>query len=169
MKRTANKNCNRYNCWFCRHNIEAQLEGIKEYNCSETFMPMRNKVAARRLYDEKGYYYVVPEYFMWKDPLDIVRTGRYVGHHVILLGKTGDIRSGEVIAPNSAPTKYAILSDKNIWIRYSKLPDMVLVYPLASITAFIDMETYWNKKKTHPYRVARDSKDCYSLIDYLPF
>lgn len=163
-----NKKCTGHNCWFCRNNRKAETT-MKD--CSCLFVPMYNNAVARRLYDEKRYYN--PEWFMWDDPFILINQyKRYVNHHVILLGKSGDFRSGEVIEPYSAPTKYPVLSQKNIWIRYSKCPDMVLVYPFLSIVAFIDMETYWNKRETHPYRVVMDlnaQPKYFRLESNLPF
>lgn len=92
---------------------------------------------------------------------------KLIGHRIILLDKAGSFRPGVLIEPNSAPTKYETFGKHNIWIRWSLDPEKVLVYPLSSIVAFIDLETY-SDKETHQFRV-RYVNGKYEIADDLPF
>lgn len=155
--------CTGHDCWDCRANIDAQL---KVLDCGHRFTRMHNIAAARRLYDEKQYYY--PVFFRWEDPVELKSNpSKFLHHPVILLGKTGDVRSGVMISPHSAPTEYEVFTEDSVWIRWSCLPDRILVYPIKSVVAFIDLATY-SDKRTHPFRVS-EHHGIYNLECDLPF
>lgn len=157
--------CRNKHCWDCRHNTMAEVCG--EGRCGGNFSPMYNLNVVRLQYQELDYYN--PTYFRWLKPSEFfAKYKEYVGHRVILLGHGGDIRTGEIIAPNSAPTNY-IPSGEDVWFRYSRRPTMVICYPITAIVGIIDMDTY--SKTTHRYRMVEVDYHEYKIagFDDLPF
>lgn len=131
---------------------------------------MYNLNVVRLQYQERDYYN--PAYFRWLNPeVFFANYEKYVGHHIILLGPDGEIRTGEVIRPHSAPTNY-IYTGHDVWFRYSRYPDMVVCYPIDAILGIIDMDDY--SALTHYCRVFEVDYHKYSLAmrgdyDDLPF
>lgn len=161
------KKCTGHDCWHCRHNVDGSPNYVQKDVCNAKFMRMCNIADARRLYEEKRYY--DPTSFRWKNVKDLkTNLSGFLGHSVILLGKYGDIRSGTLIAPHSAPTACVCLDEDSFWIRWSLNPESVLVYAMQSTVAFIDLESY-SDRYSHPFRVTEHHGRFSLKIEELPF
>lgn len=168
MKSEKSGYCRNRDCWDCRFNRNADSLGR---DCGRTyFKRMFNLNVVRLQYLEKEYY--KPEYFRWMKPSEVfIEYDKRLGHRVILLGSNGDIRTGELIAPNSEPTMY-IPSGTDIWFRYSRKPSLIVCYPVKSIEGIIDMDDY--NRESHWCRIVLTDDYKYRLVtppvdDDLPF
>ena len=156
--------CTGHSCWDCRANFLA-LPEIED--CGHRFTRLHNISVVRRLYQERQYYF--PCFFRWEEPQNLIRNIEdLAGHRIILMDEAGNYRPGILITPHSAQTEYETYGNENIWIRWSINQEKVLVYPLSSTVAYIDLETY-SDRLSHPLRIKMTQNGKFELEEDFPF